>query len=103
MAVISKEANIIQRHLNVKFMQKQFIEISLAGRLQLILKSQYQFSTHFNDCPHLHSIPAEADFRVKRQDDDGDQEDNIEELCKDRPADEYFRLSTDGDCREVVR
>lgn len=40
---------------------------------------------------------------MKRQDDDQDAEDNIEELCKDRPADEYFRLSTDGDCREVVR
>ena len=41
--------------------------------------------------------------RVKRQDDDGDDSPNVEELCKDRPGDEYFRLSTDGDCREVVR
>lgn len=27
----------------------------------------------------------------------------IEKLCKDRPEDEYFRLTTDGDCRDVVR
>lgn len=45
-------------------------------------------------------ITAEA--RVKRQDDDGD-EPNVDELCHDRPGDEYFRLSTDGDCRDVVR
>ncbi|KRG06417.1 uncharacterized protein Dmoj_GI13502, isoform D [Drosophila mojavensis] len=33
------------------------------------------------------------------------QDDNIdvERECTDRPADEYFRLSTDGDCREVYR
>uniref|UniRef100_A0A182SWU7 Chitin-binding type-2 domain-containing protein n=1 Tax=Anopheles maculatus TaxID=74869 RepID=A0A182SWU7_9DIPT len=45
-----------------------------------------------------------AEVRVKRQDDDSDPDSiNVEELCKDRPGDEYFRLSTDGDCREVVR
>lgn len=27
----------------------------------------------------------------------------IEKLCKDRPEDEYFRLTTEGDCRDVVR
>ena len=27
----------------------------------------------------------------------------IEKLCKDRPENEYFRLTTEGDCREVVR
>ena len=26
-----------------------------------------------------------------------------EELCKDRVSEEYFRLSTEGDCRDVVR
>lgn len=41
-------------------------------------------------------------MRVKRQDDD-DGEVNIDELCQDRPGDEYFRLSSDGDCRDVVR
>lgn len=43
--------------------------------------------------------------RLKRQDDgdDGDGSTNIEELCQDRPGDEYFRLSTEGDCRDVVR
>ncbi|XP_011201907.1 chitin deacetylase 1 isoform X2 [Bactrocera neohumeralis] len=28
---------------------------------------------------------------------------DVEEVCADRPADEYFRLDTDGDCREVYR
>lgn len=46
---------------------------------------------------------AAAKARVKRQDDDGDGETNIDELCHDRPGDEYFRLSTEGDCRDVVR
>ncbi|CAB4060191.1 unnamed protein product [Lepeophtheirus salmonis] len=27
----------------------------------------------------------------------------IEELCSGRPSSEYFRLSTDGDCRAVYR
>ena len=27
----------------------------------------------------------------------------IEKLCKDRPEEEYFRLTTEGDCRDVVR
>lgn len=27
----------------------------------------------------------------------------IEKLCKDRPENEYFRLTTVGDCRDVVR
>lgn len=41
---------------------------------------------------------------MKRQDDEGDSDPNsIEELCHDRPADEYFRLNTEGDCRDVVR
>jgi hypothetical protein len=26
-----------------------------------------------------------------------------EQLCEDRPPEEYFRLSTEGDCRDVVR
>lgn len=26
-----------------------------------------------------------------------------EQLCENRPPDEYFRLSTEGDCRDVVR
>lgn len=50
--------------------------------------------------PYLHT--ATADSRVKRQDDD-DEEQTTDELCQDRPADEYFRLSSDGDCRDVVR
>lgn len=38
-----------------------------------------------------------------QEDDDGDNEPQIDELCENRPGDEYFRLSTEGDCREVVR
>ncbi|CAH2104741.1 unnamed protein product [Euphydryas editha] len=41
--------------------------------------------------------------RVKRQEDDGGDEVNPEQLCDGRPADEYFRLTTEGDCRDVVR
>lgn len=44
-----------------------------------------------------------AEERVKRQDDGDNEEQNIEDLCQDRPGDEYFRLSADGDCRDVVR
>lgn len=46
-----------------------------------------------------------ADVRVKRQSDDSEDVDplNTDELCQDRPADEYFRTTTDGDCRDVVR
>ncbi|KAK0074128.1 hypothetical protein PV325_008737 [Microctonus aethiopoides] len=41
---------------------------------------------------------------TKAQDDDGDNsEPNAEELCDNRPGDEYFRLNTEGDCRDVVR
>ena len=36
---------------------------------------------------------------MKRQADNADNHD----LCKDRPANEYFRLQSDEDCRDVVR
>ena len=29
--------------------------------------------------------------------------DKVEDLCQGRPANEYFRLTTEGDCRDVVR
>ena len=29
--------------------------------------------------------------------------DNVEDLCRGRPPTEYFRLTTTGDCRDVVR
>ena len=28
---------------------------------------------------------------------------NVNDLCKGRPDNEYFRLTTEGDCRDVVR
>ncbi|XP_023955219.1 chitin deacetylase 1 isoform X1 [Bicyclus anynana] len=41
--------------------------------------------------------------RVKRQEEEGGDDVTAEQLCDGRPGDEYFRLTTDGDCREVVR
>lgn len=46
---------------------------------------------------------ANAATRVKRQEDEEGDAQSTEELCQDRPGDEYFRLTTDGDCRDVVR
>lgn len=47
---------------------------------------------------------ANAATRVKRQEDEGESDgQSTDELCQDRPGDEYFRLTTDGDCRDVVR
>ncbi|XP_046746909.1 chitin deacetylase 1 isoform X1 [Diprion similis] len=41
---------------------------------------------------------------VRAQDEEGDSnEPDAEELCQDRPGEEYFRLKIDGDCRDVVR
>lgn len=44
-------------------------------------------------------------LRVKRQSEDNEDVDpqSTEELCVDRPADEYFRETLEGDCRDVVR
>lgn len=43
--------------------------------------------------------------QVRAQDEEGSDgaDANAEELCQDRPGDEYFRLSVEGDCRDVVR
>jgi len=40
--------------------------------------------------------------REKRQTDNNDDQ-SVDELCKNRPPDEYFRFTTEGDCRDVVR
>lgn len=46
-----------------------------------------------------------AATQVRAQDEEGGDgtDANAEELCQDRPGDEYFRLSVEGDCRDVVR
>jgi hypothetical protein len=45
-----------------------------------------------------------SNVRQKRQEEDADTDDqSVDELCENRPPDEYFRLSTEGDCRDVVR
>lgn len=52
----------------------------------------------------LNLLTATATARVKRQDDSEDSDaQNTDELCQDRPADEYFRATLEGDCRDVVR
>lgn len=61
------------------------------------------FISHLDYC-WTYALFAANGARVKRQEDDSDGPDQSpEELCTDRPADEYFRLSTEGDCRDVVR
>jgi len=42
------------------------------------------------------SVTAQRDDEIAFQD-------NVEDLCQGRPANEYFRLTTEGDCRDVVR
>ena len=39
----------------------------------------------------------------KRQTETTAHNENEQELCKGRPASEYFRLTADDDCRDVVR
>ena len=34
---------------------------------------------------------------------EGDLQDSVEELCDNRPPQEFFRLTAEGDCRDVVR
>ncbi|KAJ8726290.1 hypothetical protein PYW07_000988 [Mythimna separata] len=51
----------------------------------------------------LLSCLVTGETRVKRQEEDGGDDVNPEQLCDGRPADEYFRLTTEGDCRDVVR
>jgi len=43
------------------------------------------------------------DYEAGAQGDEDSFTDSVEDLCKGRPANEYFRLSTEGDCRDVVR
>jgi len=46
---------------------------------------------------------AFSQFKSKQEKDEEDFAQSVEELCVDRPPTEYFRLSTEGDCRDVVR
>jgi len=43
------------------------------------------------------------DFSEQRNDDIDEYAQLIEQLCKDRPENEYFRLTADTNCRDVVR
>ena len=65
-------------------------------------------SPHYNERVHFfpaHSNPASESLeRYKRQLTDEELLSlSPEELCKDRKSEEYFRLTTEGDCRDVVR
>lgn len=53
----------------------------------------------------LFQTAGATDARIKRQSDDSEDVDplNTDEMCQDRPADEYFRATLEGDCRDVVR
>lgn len=44
-----------------------------------------------------------AGQRVIRQEKPKEAAQTPEQLCEDRADEEYFRLSTEGDCRDVVR
>jgi hypothetical protein len=50
-------------------------------------------------------VPRQIGANRKNNDDDDDDDNSqsVEELCLDRPPDEYFRLTVEGDCRDVVR
>jgi len=43
------------------------------------------------------------DFSEERDNEDSRYQAVIQELCKNRPPNEYFRLSTESNCRDVVR
>ena len=46
---------------------------------------------------------ATLDFSAEKKDEAERLQKVIEELCKDRPGNEYFRLSTESNCRDAVR
>jgi hypothetical protein len=57
-------------------------------------------------CIHLvHPLPQSnnIDFSEDRQAEEDRYKTVIQELCKNRPSNEYFRLSTESNCRDVVR
>jgi hypothetical protein len=46
---------------------------------------------------------GEIDFSADKRIESEKLQKVIEELCKDRPNKEYFRLSTESNCRDAVR
>ena len=51
----------------------------------------------------LAASSAHAQSSNQRAEDLAVAQANVNDLCKDRPDTEYFRLTTEGDCRDVVR
>ena len=62
--------------------------------------------TLINSCMHNY-ISAATSLHLERYKRQLSSEELLnlspEELCKDRLSEEYFRLTTEGDCRDVVR
>jgi len=56
--------------------------------------------SQFNRGSFSNDRPAQD---VDDSQDDNGYTDSVEDLCFGRPPNEYFRLSTEGDCRDVVR
>ena len=74
-----------------------FPSIAFGAHLEFLENGKIrEISNRENHLKHLE--------RYKRQLDE-DELLNLspEELCKDRVSEEYFRLTTEGDCRDVVR
>ena len=53
-------------------------------------------------CQVLGLVLVIAGVRVRGQD-SVELQDSVEELCVGRPPEEFFRLTAEGDCRDVVR
>ena len=51
----------------------------------------------------LQGIHCQIDFGAEEREEKDKFQKVIEELCKHRPANEYFRLSTESNCRDAVR
>ena len=54
-------------------------------------------------CVALAQTQNEIDFGAEDREEQDRLQAVIEELCKNRPENEYFRLSTESNCRDAVR
>ena len=54
-------------------------------------------------CSAQDNITGAFDFSADKREESEKLQKVIEELCKDRPNKEYFRLSTESNCRDAVR
>jgi hypothetical protein len=54
-------------------------------------------------CSAQDNVTGAFDFSADKRVESEKLQTVIEELCKDRPNKEYFRLSTESNCRDAVR